>query len=209
MTTREPLLTVRSLAKSFGHKTVLDGVSVELGAGERLALAGPNGSGKSTILRCIAGTVTPSSGSVAVGGFVAGTIEARRLVGGALAQERAFYLRLSGLKNLIFYASLRGGDDERPEREVAAIVEELEIGTFIRERVDRYSSGMAQQLAVARALLGRPALLLLDEPTRSLDEGAVARLWAALERRPEAALVIASHRPDDLARCPARMDLVP
>jgi ABC-2 type transport system ATP-binding protein len=207
MTARPPILAIRSLGKTWGHKRVLNGLDARLEEGERLALAGPNGSGKSTAMRCIAGTITPSAGTIEIGGFPAGSLEARRLVGGALAHERAFYQRLSGLQNLRFYAAIRSNGATPPHREVASIVEELEIESFVRERVDRYSSGMSQQLAMARALLGDPGLILLDEPTRSLDEGAVKRLWAALDRRSKAALVIASHRPDDLERCSSRIDL--
>jgi ABC-type multidrug transport system ATPase subunit len=73
--------------------------------------------------------------------------------------------------------------------------------------MDRCSTGMLQQVSFARALLGNPRLLLLDEPTRSLDLDAVERLWTALDRRPETAVLIATHRPDDLDRCTSRLDV--
>jgi ABC-type multidrug transport system ATPase subunit len=88
---------------------------------------------------------------------------------------------------------------------VAELEEELEIGAFARQRVNRCSSGMIQQLALARSLLGSPALLVLDEPTRSLDDEAVTRLWAALDRRPRLAVLIATHRLDDVDHCDARV----
>jgi ABC-type multidrug transport system ATPase subunit len=91
---------------------------------------------------------------------------------------------------------------------VQALEDELELAEIVRERVDRCSTGMIQQLALARALLGDPPVVLLDEPTRSLDDRALGRLWAALDRRRDRiALVVATHRPDDIGRCEARIDL--
>jgi ABC-type multidrug transport system ATPase subunit len=134
-------------------------------------------------------------------------VPARRLTGVSLSQERSFYLRLSGRANLIFFAQLRGYGRRAAHRTVAELADELELGEFIDERTDRYSTGMILQLAFARALLGDPPLLLLDEPTRSLDTGAVQRLWGAVDRRPETALLIATHREDDLERCDSSIDL--
>lgn len=174
---------------------------MKLEAGERLALVGPNGSGKSTALRCVAGTLAPTSGRVLVGGHVAGSLGARRLLGVSLSQERSFYLRLSGRANLEFFARLRGFGRRAAEQETAALTEELELQDFISAKADEYSTGMVLQLAFARALLGEPPLIVLDEPTRSLDKEAVARLWAALDRRPETAVLIATHHDDDVERC--------
>ena len=200
-------LEVEGLEKSFGTKRVLNGVDATLRTGERLGLSGPNGSGKTTLLRCIAGTIAPDSGSVRVAGFPGGSTEAAAAIGVTLAQDKAFYLRLSGLNNLRFYASLRWKTRRQAHADVAALVEELEIGAFVRERASKYSSGMMQQLGLARALVGKPALLLLDEPTRSLDHDAIGRLWRALDRRPEVTVVMASHRRSDLERCDRHLEL--
>ena len=88
-----------------------------------------------------------------------------------------------------------------------SLEEELELGPILAQRVDRCSTGMIQQLAFARALVGEPVLLVLDEPTRSLDDEAVERLWGAIERRPLAALLIATHNHEDIERCDRRIDL--
>ena len=134
-------------------------------------------------------------------------MSARRRVGTSLSQERSFYLRLTGRENLMFFSRLRHERERQARRNVEAIIEELELEEIAAERVNRCSTGMVQQLSFARALLGDPSLLLLDEPTRSLDAAATARLWAALERRQRIAVLIATHRPDDLERCPTRLDL--
>jgi ABC-2 type transport system ATP-binding protein len=202
MATTTAVLDVRGLARTFGSRTVLSDIDIHLGAGERLGLSGPNGSGKTTLLRCIAGSLFPTAGTIEIAGHPSGTIPARGAIGITVAHERAFYQRLSGRLNLLFFASLRG----RPRTSTEAVIEELGID-FADVRVDRCSSGMVQQLALARALLGDPRLLLLDEPTRSLDGPATDRLWAALSRRPSVGIVVASHRTDDLDRCNQRIDL--
>lgn len=203
-----PILEVGGLCRRFGAHEVIRSLNLVARPGARVALCGPNGSGKTTALRCIAGTVEPTSGSIKIGGHSAGTREARGLLGASFSQERSFYVRLSGHDNLLFFARLRGGGERQVAREVRELEEELELEEIARERVDRCSTGMIQQLALARALLGRPPLLLLDEPTRSLDADALTRLWAALDRRrKQAALLIATHRAEDVARCGSRLDL--
>src|SRR5262249_33920088 len=155
---------------------------------------GANGSGKSTILRCVAGTLIPSGGEVLVGGHRAGSVAARSLVGVSLSHERAFDLRLSGRQNLLFFARLRLGRARAPRRAVAAAAEELELDDIAAQRVANCSTGMVQQLAFARALVGEPPCLVLDEPTRSLDDAARNRLWTALHARPRLAILFATHR---------------
>jgi ABC-type multidrug transport system ATPase subunit len=194
------------LARRFGSRDVVRSLDLTLAPGERVAFWGPNGSGKSTVLRCVAGTLLPSEGEVRVCGHEAGSLEARALVGASLSQERSFDMRLTGHGNLLFFARLRFGRDDRAATEVAAIEEELEIEAMAAERVNRASSGMIQQIALARALLGDPALVLLDEPTRSLDADARKRLWDAIERRPQTGVLIATHLEEDLNRCAGRVD---
>jgi ABC-type multidrug transport system ATPase subunit len=203
----EPLLTVTGLTRSFAGRTVVGPIDLQIGAGERVALLGPNGSGKTTVLRCASGTLLPTAGEVRVAGHLAGSAKAKPLVGASLSQERSFYLRLTGRENLLFFASLRHSRRAHAAEEVKAVERELEIGGIAANRMDRCSTGMLQQISFARALLGNPRLLVLDEPTRSLDVEAVERLWAALDRRPETAVLIATHRQDDLDRCSSQVDV--
>jgi len=205
--TSTAVLAVEGLVRRFGARDVVHDFDLELQAGERAALCGPNGSGKTTILRCIAGTVSATSGRISVAGRPAGSRDARRLLGVSLSQERSFYLRLSGRDNLLFFAGVRGIARGEALRHVRGLEEELELAPIVGKRVDRCSTGMIQQLAFARALLGTPQLLLLDEPTRSLDSAATERLWRAIEARPGLAVLIATHREDDVGRCDRRIDL--
>jgi ABC-2 type transport system ATP-binding protein len=205
--TQVAAVVVTALTRRFGARTVLHELSLTLRRGERLAVLGHNGAGKTTLLRCVAGTLTPSSGSVLVGGRAPTRSEVRALIGAVLPGERSFALRLSGRENLRFFARVRLRGARRAESAVAELVDELALGEIVERRVSACSSGMLQQLAFARALLGAPAVLLLDEPTRSLDDDAAARLWAALDRRPELAVLIATHRAEDIDRCGARLHL--
>ncbi|HEY3106527.1 MAG TPA: ABC transporter ATP-binding protein [Gaiellaceae bacterium] len=198
------ILSIEGLNRRFGEREVVHSFDLQIAQGQRVALGGPNGSGKTTVLRCVAGTLKPTAGNVEVAGHRAGELEARRLTGASLSQERSFYLRLTGRANLLFFARLRYASEREAARRVDALEEELEIRDIARQRVDRCSSGMVQQLALARALLGEPALLLLDEPTKSLDVDARGRLWAALDRRPDTAVLFASHLDEDLQHCDER-----
>ena len=144
---------------------VLEDINLDLREGEIVALLGKSGSGKSTLLRCIAGTLAPCSGEITVAGHRAGTRAARRAIGVTFAQERAFYLRLTGTENLLTFAMMRL-PPARARAAVEQVLTELELHDVAARRVDRCSSGMVQQIAIARALLGTPSLLLLDEPTR-------------------------------------------
>jgi len=201
-----PILSIRGLSRTFGKQEIVRNLDLDVSAGERVALRGPNGSGKTTVIRCITGALIPTRGAIHIEGHEAGSRAASKLVGASLSQERSFYLRLSGRENLFFFAQLRHPTRALASQQVDALVEELEISHIAEKRLDRCSTGMLQQMALARALLGTPRVLVLDEPTRSLDEGAIARLWAALDRRPGAAVLIATHRPDDLSNCNRQID---
>src|SRR5437773_4453688 len=139
MTANGSVLSIESLNRRFGKREVVHSLSLSVSPGQRVALWGPNGSGKSTVLRCVAGSLTPTAGSVQVGGFRAGELSARRLIGASLSQERSFYLRLSGRTNLLFFARIRYDDRREGARVVDALIEELEIADIAAQRVDRCS----------------------------------------------------------------------
>jgi ABC-type multidrug transport system ATPase subunit len=206
---RGQVLAVEGLCRRYGERLVIQDFDLALLGGERVALRGRNGSGKTTILRCILGTLAPTRGRILVCGHPGGSLAARNLIGAVLPQERAFYLRLTGRTNLLFFAKIRGLDRDAATRRVQRLEEELQLGATLSRRLDRCSSGMLQKLAVARALIAEPPLLLLDEPTRSLDDDAVALVWAALDRRPQTSVLITTHRRDDVARCDREVRLSP
>ncbi len=204
----EPRAAVEAveLSRSFAARPVLDRLSFTLARGGRLAVLGANGTGKTTLLRCLAGSLAPTSGRVEIAGAPAGTRPAALALGAALGDQRSFYARLSVRDNLVLFARLRSAR-WRVAEPVSALVRELELGSFAERPAGRCSAGQIQRVALARALLGAPRVLVLDEPTRSMDPEARALAWAALDRRSELALVLATHDEGEAGRCGERLEL--
>ena len=139
--------------------------------GSLVALVGPNGAGKTTLLKLCAGLVLPTSGELRVLGLdpEQAPLEVRRQVGYCITEGRSFFLRLSGRENLRFFGALAGLQGHRREQRILELLEELELTAVADRQVLSYSDGMRQRLALARALLHSPRLLLLDEVSRGLD----------------------------------------
>jgi ABC-2 type transport system ATP-binding protein len=170
-------IRVRGLVKRFGPVVALDGLDLDLRAGEIVALLGPNGAGKSTLLRILSTVVLPDAGSASVGGVdvTADPIEARRQIGLLIGDEHSLYWRLSGYENLRFFGVLNGLGRREAGARARQLLTELGLERAGDRRVFGYSSGMKTRLSLARALVADPPLLLLDEPTRNLDPLAAAR----------------------------------
>lgn len=209
MNTPTPSLQVQNVTRRFGDRKVLDDLSFSARPGDRVGLIGANGSGKTTLLRCIAGTLLYESGRIEVEGFETGSLEARGRIGVSFSQERSFHLRLTGHENLFFFARMKGWSSDFCSQKISEVSDELELGRITPYRVGQYSTGMIQQLSLARALLGDPRLVLLDEPTRSLDEEARERLWQALGARRNSVVLIATHLTSDIERCTELLEFSP
>lgn len=178
--------------------SALTGVDLEVGAGEIVSLVGPNGAGKSTLLRIIGTTVVPDAGAVSVGGrdAIADPPSARQALGLMLGDERSFYWRISGRRNLEFFAGLHGMSRAEAAAEVDRLLALVGLAKVADRVVSGYSSGMRARLSLGRALLSGPRLLLLDEPTQSLDPvAAVAfrELALTLARDDQAGILLATH----------------
>src|SRR5579864_8380566 len=175
----------------------LNGVSLEVSTGEVLALLGPNGSGKSTTLKLISTMLLPDRGKVVVSGFDTrlSSQSVRRQVGFAVAAERSFFPRLTVRENLDFFAALE--DIPRRDRQkcISSILTDINLAEAAQKQVMKLSSGMHQRLGIARALIKRPSVLLLDEPTRSLDPSGASKLWGLVRELSSAGItiVLATH----------------
>ena len=165
-------LAARGLRRSFGRVTVLRDIDLILAPGEALAVAGPNGAGKTTLLRLLAGLLRPSAGEIVIHGrSLRGDHAARRSVG-FLSHQSLLYDDLTVLENLAFAARLYGL--ERPVDAARAALDAAGLAARVGDSPARLSRGLLQRAALARALLHRPRVLLLDEPFTALDEPSAA-----------------------------------
>ena len=184
------MIQARGLGRRFGEKRVLDGVDLDLARGGFLLVTGPNGSGKTTLLRLIAGLLVPTAGELRV--------DAPRERVGFLGHEPLVYRELTALENLDLYGRLYRVP-ERRER-IGMLLERFGLWDARNRRADTFSRGMLQRLALSRALLHDPELLVLDEPFSALDEGGAALLDRELaELRLRATFVVTSHDPERVA----------
>lgn len=157
-------------------------VSLTVAPGEIFGLVGRNGYGKSTLIKCICALLSPTRGSVRVMGFdtAQASHEVRSRLGYVSADERTFYFRLTGLQNLQFFARLYGVEPKLAAHRIAMLAERFGITELLARRFHAYSTGNRQRLAIVRALLHEPKVLVLDEPTRSLDPFAASHLRRVL-----------------------------
>jgi heme exporter protein A len=185
-----PAVALRDLGRAYGERVALTGVTLELPRGATLAVFGANGAGKTTLLRVLATLLRPHAGSVAVlgaelpreGWAVRGRI-------GLLGHEPLLYRDLSVHENLRFHARLHGVGDAR----AGALLEAVGMARRADEPVRSLSRGMAQRVAICRAVLHEPELLLLDEPLANLDPGAAGAVAPLIGRGSGPARVLISH----------------
>ena len=173
-------LEIRGLKKSFGLKPVLRGIDLSIDAGERVALLGANGAGKTTLLRILAGLTRQTAGGITIAGLDLNqqTREVRRRVG-FVAHQPYLYDDLTALENLLFFARMYAV--ERPQKRATELLGRVGLDKKARARASSLSRGQLQRLALARALLHAPQLLLLDEPDTGLDQDGLELLADLLQ----------------------------
>ncbi len=161
---------VDRLEKTLGTNKVLRGISLEANSGEIFGLLGPNGAGKTTTLRVICTLLAPDAGSVEVLGFDTRTApeEVRRRVG-VVTADIGVYPRLTARENIAYFAELSGVLDGELSRKVGAVIDRLDMASFAKQRAESLSSGQKQKVAIARAIVHDPEVLMFDEPTSNLD----------------------------------------
>jgi ABC-2 type transport system permease protein len=172
------------LRRTPGRPPAVNGVDLAVARGELFGLLGPNGAGKTTLIKMLCTLIAPSSGQAWVNGYAlnqAGAIKTS--IGLATSDERSFFWRLSGRQNLVFFAHLHHLPPTEIAGRVDALLEQFGLGSAADQSFLAYSTGMRQRLAIARAMLHRPALLFLDEPTKGLDRPATRQLHELIRRR--------------------------
>ena len=189
---QESLIVVESVTKRYGETLAVDGVSLRVGAGEVYALVGANGAGKSTLIRMMTGLSEPDAGQVSVCGedMRRSALAAKRQLG-YLPEELYFYQRLTGREYLRLVAGLKGADAAHVEAEA----EFFELKAVEGKWVGGYSLGMRKKLGLASAFMGRPRVLVLDEPLNGLDVEMMRKLRLRFrdERDVGRAVVVSSH----------------
>jgi ABC-type multidrug transport system ATPase subunit len=189
-----PLIEVRGLTVLYGRRAALAGVDLELAAGSRTALLGPNGAGKSTLMRVLGGALAPDRGLVRVGGLPPERFRRGPRNLGWLAERAPLSGELTVAEHLELAGRLRGLGPAETRAEIGRLASYLSLGDKLRRLAGDLSTGSRRQAALAAALLGRPRLVVLDEPASGLDPDEARRLWALLaDLDPEATMIISSH----------------
>jgi heme exporter protein A len=176
---RQAMIEVRRLVKAFGNRAVLKDVDLEVAEGEFLTLVGPNGAGKTTLMHVLATLSKPTGGWVRMAGYnlTDGPVEVRRQIG-LVSHKTLLYDDLTAEENLRFYARMY--DVPGAAARIESVLRRVGLWGRQRDPVRTYSRGMQQRLAIARAMLHEPPILLLDEPDTGLDQHAAAMLTGLL-----------------------------
>ena len=210
----DPLVRTTDLHKSYGSVSVLRGVTFDVAAGERVAVLGKSGSGKSTLLHLIGGLDVPTSGQIVVAGRDLGRIsrneraEFRLACVGIIFQAFHLIPNRSAVENVELPMAFAAVPARQRRREAAAALEAVGLGHRLKHRPAELSGGERQRVAVARALVNRPQLLLADEPTGNLDSATGADVMAEILRQVKtigAALVLVTHDEELAARSSDRV----
>lgn len=205
------MIEARGISKIFGRRGVLDDVDLVVGDGELVALMGPNGAGKTTLLRIMATLLEPSSGEVYVQSVAVrdDPLRARRAIG-VIGHSPYVYDDLTALENLSFYWSMYGLPRAGFERAGPEMLERVGLSHRMHDRTAVFSRGMRQRLAIARALLHSPGVLLLDEPFSSLDQKGVAALSQILleEKSRGRSVLVVSHDVERISSLADRAEIL-
>ncbi|RDY72535.1 ABC transporter ATP-binding protein [Halobacillus trueperi] len=190
----EPVMQLKDVKKTIGNKSIIKGLNFDIFGGEVFGFLGPNGAGKTTTIRMMVGLMEMTDGDVIIQGqSVQNNFKgAIRHVGG-IVENPEMYPFMSGWKNLVHYARMMPGITEERIKEVVKLVG---LEKRMKEKVGKYSLGMRQRLGIAQALLHKPSVLILDEPTNGLDPSGIREIRAYIRRLAEeegVAVIVSSH----------------
>lgn len=189
-----PAIEVKNLVKAFGTFYALRNLSLQIAAGECVAIFGPNGAGKTTFLRLLSAISRPTSGEIFINGqsLSEAALSIYRQLG-VIGHQSFLYEDLTAEENLLFYARLY--DVPRPSNRIDEVLSEVGLRERAKDRVRTFSRGMQQRLTIARAMLHHPSLLFLDEPYTGLDQHAASRLtsWLSQLRSERRTILLVTH----------------
>jgi ABC-2 type transport system ATP-binding protein len=200
-----PVIELENLSHRYGDRVALDEVSFSVNPAEIFGLLGPNGSGKTTLFRILSTLMLPTSGSARVMGFSAAQSPAavRRHIG-VVFQAQSIDVKLTAAENLWHQGHLYGMSGAALDRRIQEVLEHVGLADRARERVQTFSGGMQRRVELAKGLLHRPSVLLLDEPTTGLDPGARRDLWQylkSLREHEQVTVLITTHLMEEAERC--------
>jgi len=206
-------IEAEGLTKMFGSLIAVDHLSFKVEEGEVFGLLGPNGAGKTTTVRMLACLISPSEGSAKVGGYdiVRNPLEVRQIVG-ILTENPSLYERLTAYENMDFFAEAYGLSNAQEKRNrIRELLEFFELWDRRNDKVATFSKGMKQKLAIARALVHKPLILFLDEPTTGLDPESskeVRDLIERLSRHEKRTILLCTHRLEDAEKLCSRVMII-
>ena len=205
-----PVVVAENLTKFYGPRLAVDAVSFDVKPGEVMGLLGPNGSGKSTILRILTGYLRPSSGRARIMGHdvVAESLQARSQLG-YVPEDAPLYTHMRVREFLQFMGRVRGLDGVGLRRAIDEVLERLAFGDVREAPIGRLSRGYRQRVAIAQALLGKPKLLVLDEPTNGLDPRQIIEVRELIRTMAqELAILVTSHVLAEIERVAHRVAIL-
>ncbi|PYY01851.1 MAG: ABC transporter ATP-binding protein [Acidobacteria bacterium] len=200
-----PAIQVESLGHHYGSRVALDDISLEVRQAEIFGLLGPNGSGKTTLFRILTTLMVPSSGRTRIAGFdpVIQPNEVRRRIG-VVAQAQSVDVKLTAAENLMHQGHLYGLSGAQLKRRISEMLERVGLPERAKDLVETLSGGMQRRAELAKGLMHRPSVLLLDEPTTGLDPGARRDLWLyldSLREREGVTILVTTHLMEEAERC--------
>ncbi len=200
-------LKIGNLTKQYGNKTAIDQVSFSLTPGVT-GLLGANGAGKSTLMRMVCGVMKPTSGSITLDQYDVTEKEYRNLIG-YLPQDFGYYPEFTGMEFLLYVAALKGLDRQTAGMRSRELLEQVNLEKDGAKKIKTYSGGMKRRLGIAQALLNRPKLIVLDEPTAGLDPKERVRFRHIFEQLGRDNIVLLStHIVSDIEKCADRVMVI-
>lgn len=200
-------LEIDNLTKQYGNKTAIDQVSFSLTPGVT-GLLGANGAGKSTLMRMVCGVMKPTSGSITLDQYDVTEKEYRNLIG-YLPQDFGYYPEFTGMEFLLYVAALKGLDRQTAGMRSRELLEQVNLEKDGAKKIKTYSGGMKRRLGIAQALLNRPKLIVLDEPTAGLDPKERVRFRHIFEQLGRDNIVLLStHIVSDIEKCADRVMVI-